>query len=196
MQDTSAIDTIIFDVKKTTLKNLQDQAQDILQQLNQYNSELQTIEMDIRNKKPESQIAREINAFADDGKNLCLNLENFKSDLKNNKVTICTELGESTYEWILQNVRLLQQYSSLIPAELADECPLLNGKYDSLNTRDKFMAENLMWIKTQHKDAKIVLWAHSGHVQAIREFGVGSSAIADFTWVTLGKTPFKISTII
>ena len=48
--------------------------------------------------------------------------------------------------WLLQNIRIIEQ--SL-----------------DVSSRDKFMAENLMWIRKQNPESKIVVWAHNGHIQ-------------------------------
>ena len=48
--------------------------------------------------------------------------------------------------WLLQNIRIIEQ--SL-----------------DVSSRDKFMAENLMWIRRQNPESKIVVWAHNQHIQ-------------------------------
>ncbi|MCL2727038.1 MAG: erythromycin esterase family protein [Bacteroidales bacterium] len=50
--------------------------------------------------------------------------------------------------WLLQNIVILRQY--LAPHR---------GVW-----RDKFMAENIMWIAEQNPDSKLVLWAHNCHI--------------------------------
>lgn len=55
---------------------------------------------------------------------------------------------ESEKSWLLQNIRIISQYTS----------------YNGIS-RDKFMAENLLWIKANNPDAKIALWAHNGHIK-------------------------------
>jgi Erythromycin esterase homolog len=54
----------------------------------------------------------------------------------------------SEKEWLRQNVRIIEQY--------------LDNVY---TTRDKYMAENLLWIKSQNPDSKIIMWAHNGHIK-------------------------------
>ncbi|MGD1889179.1 MAG: erythromycin esterase family protein [Cyclobacteriaceae bacterium] len=51
-------------------------------------------------------------------------------------------------DWLYQNVRIIEQY--------VDQ----NGA-----SRDKYMAENLLWIKDRNPGSKIVLWAHNGHIE-------------------------------
>jgi erythromycin esterase-like protein len=53
-------------------------------------------------------------------------------------------------DWIIQNARIVLQYVQL-----------QNGE----QTRDKSMAENVEWIAEHNPGAKIVLWAHNGHVK-------------------------------
>lgn len=52
----------------------------------------------------------------------------------------------SKKNWLSQNIRVIEQYMD--------------------NTsRDKYMAENLLWIKSQNPDSKIIAWAHNGHIK-------------------------------
>jgi len=50
-------------------------------------------------------------------------------------------------KWLIQNLRILEQ--------------VLNSTYIE---RDKYMAENFIWIKGQNPDSKFVIWAHNAHV--------------------------------
>lgn len=59
-----------------------------------------------------------------------------------------SELPKLKKEWLLQNTRILEQ--------------LLDNNSIS---RDKYMAENLLWIKAQNRKSKIALWAHNGHIK-------------------------------
>lgn len=59
-------------------------------------------------------------------------------------------------KWFLQNVRIIEQY--------------LAKSYD---TRDKLMAENVMWIAENYPNSKIVVSAHNGHINN-RENEMGS----------------------
>ena len=54
-------------------------------------------------------------------------------------------LGEKA--WVCQNLRLLDQY-------------VTGG-----NARDRFLAENVLWIRSQASNSKLVLWGHNGHIQ-------------------------------
>ena len=54
------------------------------------------------------------------------------------------------FNWALQNARILWQYAA---------------NHFSNPSRDESMAENVKWILDQNPSAKIVLWAHNGHVR-------------------------------
>ncbi|HEY3703513.1 MAG TPA: erythromycin esterase family protein [Terracidiphilus sp.] len=57
--------------------------------------------------------------------------------------------SETEVDWAIQNARLVQQFVAM-----------KSGK----QTRDESMAENIDWIAKHNPGAKIVLWAHNGHV--------------------------------
>jgi len=59
-------------------------------------------------------------------------------------------------KWFLQNVRIIEQYLA-----------------KSYSTRDKLMAENVMWIAENYPNSKIVVSAHNGHINN-RKNGMGS----------------------
>ncbi len=63
--------------------------------------------------------------------------------------------GLESYQWARQDARMLVQN-----AELMVESNTGNA------VRDRCMAENTEWILDHEKDAKLVLWAHNGHVSA------------------------------
>lgn len=54
-------------------------------------------------------------------------------------------------EWAIQNARVVLQSMQMFGNEV---------------TRDKSMADNIKWILDSNPGAKIVLWAHNGHVSA------------------------------
>ncbi|CAZ97429.1 erythromycin esterase family protein [Zobellia galactanivorans] len=57
-------------------------------------------------------------------------------------------LTKDRTEWLYQNIRVIEQYMD-----------------KTVFSRDKFMAENLLWIKSQNQDSKIAIWAHNAHIQ-------------------------------
>lgn len=58
--------------------------------------------------------------------------------------------SQNEIEWTIQNARLVVQYEEL--------------KAGGLAARDRAMAENIEWIANQNPGAKIIVWAHNGHV--------------------------------
>lgn len=54
------------------------------------------------------------------------------------------------FNWAFQNARILWQYAA---------------NHFSNPSRDESMAENVKWILDENPSAKIVLWAHNGHVR-------------------------------
>lgn len=67
------------------------------------------------------------------------------------------------------------------------QCITLNRQHIGmglLNWRDRCMAENLLWIRQQQSESRIVLWTHNGHVTR--------SANRMLSWT---KSPEKIMSI-
>jgi erythromycin esterase-like protein len=56
---------------------------------------------------------------------------------------------EKEVDWAIQNARLVLQYMQLKTGQ---------------KTRDESMAENVEWIADQNPGAKLILWAHNGHI--------------------------------
>ena len=57
--------------------------------------------------------------------------------------------GLKELEWVIQNARIVLEYAQL------------NA---SMRTRDESMADNIKWIADQNPGARIIVWAHNGHV--------------------------------
>ncbi|SDJ70499.1 erythromycin esterase family protein [Chryseobacterium jejuense] len=68
-------------------------------------------------------------------------ITDIKNDINKEKI------GNDNLVWINQYLRLLEQ----------------NTELNSF-TRDKFMAENVLWIKNHNQNSKIILWAHNTHI--------------------------------
>jgi erythromycin esterase len=82
--------------------------------------------------------------------NKCLQLNSY---ILENENSILLNVGEYEYKWLMQNARVLLQ------------CTELAEKAESGSTyRDMSMARNIQWILENNPNAKIVLWAHNGHV--------------------------------
>jgi erythromycin esterase len=60
------------------------------------------------------------------------------------------KLYNKDFNWTVQNARILWQYA----------CNYFNNP-----SRDESMAENVKWILDENPSAKIVLWAHNGHIR-------------------------------
>lgn len=52
-------------------------------------------------------------------------------------------------EWVIQNAGIVLQYAQLNAGQ---------------KSRDESMAENIKWIADQNPEAKIIVWAHNGHI--------------------------------
>ncbi|HEY6373721.1 MAG TPA: erythromycin esterase family protein [Candidatus Sulfotelmatobacter sp.] len=59
-------------------------------------------------------------------------------------------------DWAIQNARLVLQYMQSQAGE---------------KSRDQSMAENVEWIADENPGAKIVLWAHNGHIAYTAQYG-------------------------
>lgn len=57
-------------------------------------------------------------------------------------------LTKKDHDWAIQNVKILEQ-----------------AAWQPANKRDQYMAENLLWIKEQNPQQKIVAWAHNEHIK-------------------------------
>lgn len=67
------------------------------------------------------------------------------------EVYLKKDIAAKDLEWIIQNARVVLQ------------CMEMRG---NMVTRDQSMADNIKWILDNNPKAKIVLWAHNGHVSA------------------------------
>jgi erythromycin esterase-like protein len=68
-------------------------------------------------------------------------------------------ISPSRIEWAIQNARVVWQCMKMQTKEVS---------------RDASMAENVKWILEQNPGAKVVLWAHNGHVSTERYGSMGS----------------------
>lgn len=89
--------------------------------------------------------------------------------------TVISKLKSNKKDWLLQNTRLIEQYLNYYSG-----------------SRDKYMAENLLWIKKQNPKSKIVIWAHNGHIK--KTGNVMGKYLFDFLendYLTIGFTFFR-----
>src|SRR5262249_53072164 len=66
-------------------------------------------------------------------------------------------------EWVIQNARIARQSAQMQANQVS---------------RDTSMAANVAWILEQFPNAKVVLWAHNGHIN--RQPGTMGSLLADW----------------
>jgi erythromycin esterase-like protein len=71
-------------------------------------------------------------------------------------------VSETEIEWVIQNARIAQQAAQMQANQVS---------------RDTSMATNVAWILRQSPKAKVVLWAHNGHVD--RQPGAMGSLLAE-----------------
>lgn len=55
---------------------------------------------------------------------------------------------ESEKSWILQNLKLLEQYLDL-----------------TYQKRNQYMAENIYWLQENYPDSELIIWAHNEHIK-------------------------------
>jgi erythromycin esterase len=78
--------------------------------------------------------------------------------------------------WLQQNMVVIQQFS----------------ENNSGFWRDKCMADNVIWIKDQNPNSKLVLWAHNGHIQKTNQMmGAHLSQKLGDDYTTFGFTFFN-----
>ena len=80
-------------------------------------------------------------------------------------------------EWALHNARIVNQ------------CMRMRHGSDRGLVRDASMAENISWILEQNPGAKIVLWAHNGHIQRKEDWmGAHLADVYGEDYVAIGFT--------
>jgi erythromycin esterase-like protein len=62
-------------------------------------------------------------------------------------------------DWVIQNARLVLEYTQM---------------QSGAKTRDESMADNVKWIADHNPNAKIIVWAHNGHVSNTGYSGIAS----------------------
>jgi erythromycin esterase-like protein len=80
---------------------------------------------------------------------LSLACEDILKHLENKRANFLQTSNAKEVDWVIQNARLVLQYAQL-----------KTGR----QSRDESMAENMKWIADQNPGAKMILWAHNGHV--------------------------------
>lgn len=76
--------------------------------------------------------------------------------LKDKRAELVASAGQERTDWAIQNARVVWQGYRMFQRGRA-----------GFTARDSAMADNVEWILGQNPDAKIILWAHNGHVMRL-----------------------------
>jgi erythromycin esterase-like protein len=87
-------------------------------------------------------------------------------ELEDGRELLLAERDVAEVEWAIHNARIV------------DQC--MRSRSNSFNVRDQSMAENVAWILEQNPGARIVLWAHNGHVQRAASAMMGAHLARKF----------------
>lgn len=160
MQDSSLSPKIIHDAMlEAGNQNLELKSQQIANTLKNIEDKQLTREKDAAAGKSAAELKVEDEEILKCEKAFQLDLNQFKKEMIAASDELKSKLGSVKYEWALQNVSLLQQL-------MAMQIALSHSMDDAIQVRDKYMVENILWIKSQNPGAKLVLWGHSGHMQS------------------------------
>jgi len=86
-----------------------------------------------------------------------------------------TNFSKKEMNWLIQNVRIIEQYINI-------------DNY----SRDRYMAENVLWIKSQNPNSKIAIWAHNGHIKKTEDWmGRFLSDSLKTDYLTIGFSFYK-----
>ena len=144
----------------SNLKNyLQSAAPDLLYLVNDYDSAIQA---NISNKKYR--------------KELYPLLKNKANELMTKLSGLQMLQDNKDFKWAFQNAKILWQYGARLEYEPMNDKGL----------RDKSMAENVEWIAEQNPGAKIMIWAHNGHIQKEKD-RYGEVRMGNYLFKQFGK---------
>jgi erythromycin esterase len=88
------------------------------------------------------------------------NISTVRQILNNRRKTLEPKLGTLEFARALQMQRMLEQGSAYYFSRFIDQ-----NLFGAVVMRDEFMAQNVAWLaKNSGINAKLVLWAHNGHV--------------------------------
>ncbi len=123
---------------------------EIKNKLNRYgiSYNLSTLEMNLKNLNDRMDEALKRNQY----KRKLKESKSIQKELSYLKHSIAKMIPDKKDQsWFIQNIRILEQFSELL---------------SSYRKRDRYMAENLLWITT-HSDSgsKFIVWAHNGHIR-------------------------------
>lgn len=86
------------------------------------------------------------------------------------------KMYDKDFNWAFQNARILWQYA---------------GNYFNSPSRDESMAQNVKWILDENPSAKIVMWAHNGHVRKDND-GFEYKSMGEYLNIFYGKQMIAI----
>ncbi len=89
-------------------------------------------------------------------------VEDIRKYIRKHKAELLGKMQPPDLEWTLQNITVIEQFGDLMCA----------GR-TSNQVRDRSMADNVKWIMDHNPGAKMVVWAHNGHVNRTL-FSMGS----------------------
>ena len=184
--DSAAIQILTNNVTLTKNKMLIAENQKASQALATLNKGITQLSQDISANKSDAELLKERQLLLETATQTEFILKKFKTDFTLDKETLSKTLGDTNYNWTLQTISLLEQYTELMPAEVSSMIPSLSDDISDINLRDRLMSENILWIRKQNPRAKLVVWAHSGHIQRTYEFGEDPSDVTAKLWKTMG----------
>jgi len=79
-------------------------------------------------------------------------IDKLVSEIISDKILFVSKLGSEEYEQLLENIEIIKEYLQR------------QSVFDTFDTRDQLMAKNVLWILQQNPTAKLILWAHNGHI--------------------------------
>jgi erythromycin esterase len=98
-----------------------------------------------------------------------VNIGTVKKILSNRRTTLEPKLGSLEFLKALQMQRMLEQASAYYNSRF-----ITGDLFGAVVMRDEFMAQNVAWLaKNSGTNAKLVLWAHNGHVTFNPEMSLG-----------------------
>ncbi len=97
------------------------------------------------------------------------NIGTLKKILNNRRKSLEPKLGSLEFLQALQMERMLEQASAYYASRF-----IAGDLFGAVVMRDEFMAQNVAWLsKNSGQNAKLVLWAHNGHVTFNPEMSLG-----------------------
>ncbi len=94
-------------------------------------------------------------------------LDEFNNERKNNPQAVISQENKKKIDNQLNRLRdyiSKSEYSVSKKSWLSQNIRIVEESLD-IASRDKYMADNLLWIKSQNPDSKIITWAHNYHIK-------------------------------